>query len=433
MTRRRLVAILLAWQFLQEFIPFYAVYALFFADHGLSDAQISLLFIVWSVVAIGSEIPSGAWADTVPRRRLLALASVLFGGCFACWALVPNIVGFATGFVLWGLSGALSSGTFQALAYDELTACVGAEEAQPWFARVIGWGSSLSLVAVTVAMALATPLLAVGGYALVAWTSVAIPVVQLALVLILPETPRTLTAAAAADLAEDDALPVPAVGVPLPGTAPPTARSDGPAAHGFVQPFRQWWTTLRSGLRIAVTDRVIRGAVLAGAGLMGLSALDEYFGLLLRDQGASLAAIPLLLALVSAAQAAAGLCVERVSAWSSGRLAGVVAVAALCLGAGALVHHPIGVVGVAAGYGLITLAILVSQVRQQRVTPTKVRATVTSVSGAGSEGLAVLVYAAYGLGSGAVGLAGVTLGIAVLLLLVSPVFARLIPDRRATD
>lgn len=387
---------------------------MYFSDHGLSDGQISLLFIIWSVVAVVCEIPSGAWADTVPRRRLLALAALLFSGCFACWALVPNMAGFAAGFVLWGLSGALSSGTFQALAYDELTAL----DAQHLFARVIGWGNSLALVAVTAAMLLATPMLAIGGYALVAWSSVAIPLVQLGLVLVLPETPRTVSTAAAADLAEDGT-------VPHPVAVDPHLEGD--------HPFRQWWTTLRSGLRLAWASRLIRGAVLAGAGLMGLAALDEYFGLLLREQGASLAVIPVLLALVSAVQAIAGLCVDRASAWPSRWIAAAVGLAAVLLGAGALIDNPAGVAGIAAGYGLITLAILVAEVRQQQVTPTEVRATVTSVSGAGAEVLAVLVYAAYGLSSGFADIGTVTVCVAILLLLASPWFARLIPAPPATD
>ena len=34
---------------------------------------------------------------------------------------LPTFAGYALGFVLWGLSGAMMSGTFEALLYDELT------------------------------------------------------------------------------------------------------------------------------------------------------------------------------------------------------------------------------------------------------------------------------------------------------------------------
>ena len=36
------------------------MYALLFADHGMSDAQISTLFIVWSATSFLVEVPSGA-------------------------------------------------------------------------------------------------------------------------------------------------------------------------------------------------------------------------------------------------------------------------------------------------------------------------------------------------------------------------------------
>ncbi len=143
-------------------MPIFPVYALLFADAGLSTAQISLLFVLWSAVGIVLEVPSGAWADTVSRRGLLCLAAVVYAAAFSCWVLFPSFGGFAAGFVLWGLSGALSSGTFQALAYDELAA-VGARHR---YARVMGLGTTLSLAGMAFATLAAAPLIAVGGYAL---------------------------------------------------------------------------------------------------------------------------------------------------------------------------------------------------------------------------------------------------------------------------
>ena len=64
----------------------------------------------------------GAWADTVPRRRLLVLGAALYTGCFALWTAVPTYAAFAGGFVLWGLSGSLVSGTYEAYVYDHLHA-----------------------------------------------------------------------------------------------------------------------------------------------------------------------------------------------------------------------------------------------------------------------------------------------------------------------
>src|SRR5262245_43560047 len=101
-------------------MPVFPVYALLFAEHGVSPGGIATLLILWSSAGLGLEVPSGAWADTISRRSLLSISAVVYAGAFATWALWPAYPGFAAGFVLWALSGALSSGTFEALAYDEL-------------------------------------------------------------------------------------------------------------------------------------------------------------------------------------------------------------------------------------------------------------------------------------------------------------------------
>ena len=91
-------------------MPIYPLYALLFADTGLSDAQISVLFAVWSVVGIVAEVPSGALADHVGHRTALVAGAVVQAVGYACWVVFPGFAGFAAGFVLWGLGGALASG-----------------------------------------------------------------------------------------------------------------------------------------------------------------------------------------------------------------------------------------------------------------------------------------------------------------------------------
>ena len=82
----------------------------------MSDAQISTLFIIWSVTSFLVEVPSGAWADTVDRRHLLVLSAVVYAAAFSSWLVWPTFAGFALGFVLWGVSGALMSGHLRVAA-----------------------------------------------------------------------------------------------------------------------------------------------------------------------------------------------------------------------------------------------------------------------------------------------------------------------------
>ncbi|MEU7630089.1 MFS transporter [Nocardia sp. NPDC049220] len=183
-----------------ELIPLYALYALLFADHGMSSGQISLLFAIWSVTSFLLEVPSGAWADTVSRRALLTLSGVLLTGGFTLWTVVPSFPGFATGFVLWGISGALASGTFEALLYDEL-ATRGESAAYP---RILGYTRAGAEMAVVVAIVVATPLYLWGGYPFVGWSSVAMAALHSALAVSLPTAPKVVSAVDIDDLELED-------------------------------------------------------------------------------------------------------------------------------------------------------------------------------------------------------------------------------------
>lgn len=168
-----------------DFVPLYAVYALLFQAEGLSESGISLLLAIWSVTGLVAEVPSGALADLMSRRLLLSVGSLLTGLGFASWLVVPTFIGFATGFVLWGLGGAVASGTWESLVYDELAQ----RGATDRYAGIIGAGESAGWIAAVASAALTTPLLAAGGYELVGWVSVSVMVLHSGLALTLP-TPR---------------------------------------------------------------------------------------------------------------------------------------------------------------------------------------------------------------------------------------------------
>lgn len=183
-----------------DLIPLYALYAVLFADHGLSTGQISSLLAMWSATAFLLEVPSGAWADTVSRRGLLVTSGVLLTAGFACWTVLPTYLGFAAGFVLWGTSGALVSGTFEALLYDELVA----RNEQRAYPRIIGYARAASEAAIVIAILSATPLYIWGGYPLLGWCSVAFAAVHTLVGLSLPSVPKAVSAAAVEDLEDAD-------------------------------------------------------------------------------------------------------------------------------------------------------------------------------------------------------------------------------------
>ncbi|MET9275458.1 MFS transporter [Kribbella sp. NPDC003557] len=355
---------IIAFEALQDFIPLYPLYQLLFADHGLSAAQISTLFVIWSATGFVLEVPSGAWADTYSRRKLLILGALLGAAGYAAWITVPSYAGFALGFVLWGTSSALISGTYEAFVYDELAARDRTER----FPALLGRARSASFVMNLAATALATPLFELGGYVLAGVVSVLSCLAQAVVAWSLPEA-RAVEAA---------------------------RESDDPGARAA---FAAYLAMLKSGVAEVLTRRLVRRAVLLVALLGGFLAFDEYFPLLARETGAATGVIPLLIAGTVAAQAIGGALAGPAYKLPAATFAAGMVATAVLIAAGALSGSAWGFLPIALGYGVMQLVIVVSESRLQDAITGPARATVTSVSGLFAEVSAIAVYAGFALGS----------------------------------
>ncbi|MFC4072321.1 MFS transporter [Actinoplanes subglobosus] len=349
---------------LQDSVLLYPVYALLFADAGLTTAEISSLFAIWSVVSFVCEIPSGALADAWSRKRLYALGEVISAAGWAIWLIRPDFVGFAAGFALWGLGGAFASGSLEALVYDNL----GDSTA---YTRVMGRARMASMLAMLAATLLATPVLLAGGYVLVGAISIATVTAGGLLALRLPSS------------ATDES------GTDESGTDHENARN-ADEAGGYL-------SVLRAGLRsVTGSTRVLRLLAVAMA-VPGFSALDEYLPLLAREMGAPTPAVPPLFALTALAMAAGSGLADRLPPDSPRPLTGALALAAALLAAGSLVPHPAGMVPVSVAFGLLQFAMVHAEARLQDAITGPARATALSVAGFGAEVAAVILYAAFGL------------------------------------
>ncbi|MEU8320992.1 MFS transporter [Nonomuraea sp. NPDC048881] len=349
---------LYVYTFLGEFVLLYPVYTLLFTDSGLSVTETSSLFVIWSVTGMVLEIPSGAWADAVSRRLLLFLGPLLAGVGFGLWVLFPSYWAFALGFVLWGAEGALVSGAFEALAYEELER----RGLQGRYAAIMGRAHSIGIAAAASAIALATPVFAAGGYPAVGAASVAACLLCAATALTLPE--RRPARAASTD-------------------------SDG-----------RYLAVLRAGVAEARTDRnVLEAIVLISVVTAIWGALEEYVPFLAASTGAPRTAVPLLVLAVWVGAAAGGLLAGPARRLSERSFALVLGLAALAMAAGALVPHPAGFVLVAGAFGAFQMAGVVADTRLQERVSGDQRATVTSVAGLGTNMVTLAVYTAYGAGS----------------------------------
>tara|TARA_B100001057_G_scaffold462885_1_gene516301 strand:- start:611 stop:1942 length:1332 start_codon:yes stop_codon:yes gene_type:complete len=105
---------------------YYPVFTLLYLDYGLTLSQFAMLNVVWAATIVLAEVPSGAFADTLGRKKLVLLSSLVMFVEIAMIALVPtenpNLVFmvFLVNRIFSGLAMALASGADEALAYDTL-------------------------------------------------------------------------------------------------------------------------------------------------------------------------------------------------------------------------------------------------------------------------------------------------------------------------
>jgi MFS family permease len=356
------------WAALSELVPYYPLYALLFLDTGLSDAQISVLFAIWSVTALVTEVPAGALADRWSRRGAVVLASVLQAAAFVVWTVAPSFRPFAVGFVIWGVGGALVSGASEALVHDELAA-VGAER---FFGRVYGWMTAAELLVQVPTAFAASALFALGGYELVGWISVVACLAAAALATRFPEAPR---------LPDDDE------------DAPP----------------------LRAGVVEALRRPMLRLAVPALALIGGLDAVEEYFPVLAADRGVPVTAVPVAILGIALAGAAGAAFGGRAAGLPRRSLPMLLGAAGTCLLVAAVSPVVPALVLAAVFYALYLAVLVAAEAELQARITGPYRATITSVAGLGIELAALLVFAAWALGG--------MVAVAVLVLAVVPMAA----------
>ncbi|HKJ99147.1 MAG TPA: MFS transporter [Desulfotignum sp.] len=105
---------------------YYPVFTILFLDFGLTVAQFSILNAVWAATIVLAEVPSGAFADIIGRKRLLNFAAGAMIFEIGIISFMPKIdpviifLVFLVNRVLSGLAEAAASGADEALAYDSL-------------------------------------------------------------------------------------------------------------------------------------------------------------------------------------------------------------------------------------------------------------------------------------------------------------------------
>jgi len=105
---------------------YYPVFTILFLDFGLTVAQFSILNAVWAATIVLAEVPSGALADIIGRKRLLVFATSIMIVEIGIISFIPKtnpsliFIVFLINRFLSGLAEAAASGADEAIAYDSL-------------------------------------------------------------------------------------------------------------------------------------------------------------------------------------------------------------------------------------------------------------------------------------------------------------------------
>lgn len=350
---------LYALSFVDEFGPLYALYTLWFNDNGISTGQVSTVFVLWAAVAIVLELPSGALADRLDRRRLLAGAFVLRAAGIALWLLWPTYAGVIIGAVLWAVHEALASGAWEAMIHDELEA-IGEENSYTTVMARVGQFSNLGIATAAV---IAYVSLEVGAsIESLGWVTVTIHGFAIALVLGLPDVRWV--------------------------------------AHGDREQtpwsYRAWWRTLQDGIGQARAEPAIRRLVIVGALLSGLFIVDEYVPLLARVRGGDDSTAPILVTIVWVGLLVGGELAARRPRLGGRTLGTLLIVGSIAMGVGVAGDSVWALALVGVGYVALEATWVVSDARLQERAPRETRATVTSVRGFGSGIVSTISFAITG-------------------------------------
>ncbi|MGA0603050.1 MFS transporter [Caulobacter sp. KR2-114] len=333
------------------FILIYPLYAVMFVDAGLNPAQIGLALAAWSTTAFVLEIPAGVIADRWPRRWVLALAQLFRLAGYALWLLHPHLWGFVGGFLLWGAKSAFTSGTFEALVYDELKAAGRVGD----YTRVIGRADAVQFAAILAASGGAA-LLAGAGYGALLQASLAACAVAAVLPLTLPRAPPS-----------------------------GAARPPDYLAH------------LRLGLGQALRAPALLDLIVFIALVMALGgALDEFWTIFASRAGLSNSAVALFLGAMSAGQAVAAALAHRARGLPDRAFYLAVAAGGVLLAIAAGLFRPASVLLLIAFSGLFKVVDTVFEGRLQHAIPDETRATLGSVKGFAVQAAITALYLGFG-------------------------------------
>ncbi len=179
---KRTLFSLYGFAFFNKFLLLAPVYAIFMQQKGLTDFQLSTMFIVSACGTILGQVPITFITNRLGQRWAMMLGQFLKIVAILLWLVMPNYAGFATGMVLWGIQAGFRSVAFEGLLYDAVAYYKITDE----FPRILGRKSTYESVGI--ALSACGSLLMFMGYTWVTWASVAAILLSVICLLMVPRS-----------------------------------------------------------------------------------------------------------------------------------------------------------------------------------------------------------------------------------------------------
>ena len=152
-------------------------------DRGFELKYVLLMDLpFWALVAV-LQAPTGALADHIGRKRVMAISGVLYALTILGFGFASNYWMLFLDYVLWSFAQSMRSGADSALLYDTLKADGREDE----FQKIAGRGFALSLGAGLASIILGAFLAAQLGLSLVVQVSAAVPLLAVIVALVIDE------------------------------------------------------------------------------------------------------------------------------------------------------------------------------------------------------------------------------------------------------
>lgn len=348
---RNFVRKMYVYKFFDDLVFIYPFYVLMMQDGGLTPLQVSAALLIWSATSFLLEIPSGVIADKYPRKYVLILAQLVRILGYAIWLLFPSFLGFVSGFVLWGVKSAFTSGTYDALVYDELKEM----RAEKEYTKYIGKINGIAYLGLLVS--------ALGASVAIHWGYSFVLVISLLSLTVSALAISTVPRAKAVETTHE----------------------------------KEYLKLLKEGLTFALRSPLLLGLIIFISLVQGLGgALDEYWSVFASASGVQQNMVAVFIAVYGGVQFVASNIAYRFAGLSNRILYLMVVIQGTLLLAASLIFKPFAVLFLLIFTFIFKVVDTVYQGRLQDKLPSHIRATTSSVKGFFVEIAVMAVYIGFG-------------------------------------